>query len=678
MAKRTPARRNQIKQTAASTAPATIAQAFNDGDLKRFYTLWQTLYPQLAHSPDLLTQAERDIALAITDEGTPEASRLEAFREVVKEVNPYEYPSYWALSNTGTILNHFQHYYAAITKYEQALKFKSDEYIIFSNYGITLTGLKRYDEAIIKFEQALTSLERYSKQILTNSEQYNEKSLKLKHSFIYTLDNYGATLSDLGRHYEAIAKYEEALKLEPNFYECWDNYGITLAKLERYDEAIVKHKQALKLERKSTKVWLNYGQTLIEARQYKEAIKKFEHALTTPDADQFANYIYLNLGLLYYRTQKESQAKQYFDRLLEISDDKDKKKIEIAQNLLAIKYNNDEALDLLNEVMETSPHYKEACQLFGSHAAGKRFFDKFRTSDDDITVKDTQALNRSMYHKIANEVAILKELAYEVVADYPAQDALLQQILASIGRVLQGVQQRREAEKATIEIQQGNFEQVIRAIEQTAFEVSDFVNNECAIIEEEIRFALDDDPHAPRAALSELLNQIKITQVALNDLKAINEGITIKYSRFPVHDLFEVWLNNPHFAQATLSLDITNGESIFYGDKAKIKSMLNEFVENSLRHNPTKTALTIHMSARDELPPPKRLVITYQDNGIGIPLEHKAKIFLPLFTTSPSGSGLGLYIIKRTINQMHGQIVEKGAQGVLFEITIPYAKGEDL
>jgi len=702
------------KQTLLATRPAEIAQAFNDGDLKRFYDEWQKLCNRLAASPDLLAQAEYAIAFAITDEGTLEARRLGAFRAVVK-VNPYEYPDYGALHNMGTDLHEFEHYHAAITKYEQALKLKPDEYMILNNYGSALNNLGQHCNAITKFDHVLKLKPDYPDcwnnygVALADMEQYEEaiskykQALRLKSDYPECLYNYGSALRGLKHYEEAINKYKQALKLKPIFLECLsgyamllveldryeeaitifeqvlklkpDNYnilnkyGYVLSTLERYEESIAKFDQALRLEPEFTLTWLNFGVTLIKSKKYKEAITKFKHALNTPMAEQFVNIIYLALGSLYYRTQQETQAKYYIDRLLEISDDKDAQKIRIAQELFTINHDSDEAFDLLDEIIETSPHYKEAKQLFGRRAAGKRYFDKFKTSDDDISVKDTQALNRSMYHKIANEVAILKELAYEVVADYPAQNALLQRVMASIDGVLQGVKQRRETEKI-----QGDFQQILQAIEKTAHDVSDFVNNELAIVEEEIRYALDDDPTAPQAALSELLGQIKTTQVALNDLKAINEGINIKYSRFPVSELFEVWLNKSQFAQAALSVDLANGESIFYGDKAKLKSMLNEWVENSLRHNPDKANLTIHMAARDEVGPPKRLVITYQDNGQGVPSKHRDKIFLPLFTTSTVGSGLGLFIIKRTINQMHGEIVEKGEHGVLFEVTIPYTE----
>ena len=64
------------------------------------------------------------------------------------------------------------------------------------------------------------------------------------------------------------------------------------------------------------------------------------------------------------------------------------------------------------------------------------------------------------------------------------------------------------------------------------------------------------------------------------------------------------------------------------------------------------------------------LQIMLFDDGKGIPKEKKNWIFLPLNTTSKQGSGLGLFIIKKTLEEMDGFIWENGVQGVRFNIFI--------
>ena len=68
-----------------------------------------------------------------------------------------------------------------------------------------------------------------------------------------------------------------------------------------------------------------------------------------------------------------------------------------------------------------------------------------------------------------------------------------------------------------------------------------------------------------------------------------------------------------------------------------------------------------------------RFRLTIQDNGIGIPPQNMARLFEPFFTTKPNGTGLGLLITRRIIQEHHGAIsVESQPEkGTSFQITLP-------
>ncbi len=73
------------------------------------------------------------------------------------------------------------------------------------------------------------------------------------------------------------------------------------------------------------------------------------------------------------------------------------------------------------------------------------------------------------------------------------------------------------------------------------------------------------------------------------------------------------------------------------------------------------------------------LNVTVEDNGIGIQDQDKEKIFTPFFTTklsSKKGTGLGLYVIQRLIEENHkGKVVyeSKYKQGTMVYLTLPAA-----
>lgn len=66
-------------------------------------------------------------------------------------------------------------------------------------------------------------------------------------------------------------------------------------------------------------------------------------------------------------------------------------------------------------------------------------------------------------------------------------------------------------------------------------------------------------------------------------------------------------------------------------------------------------------------------VVTVTDTGRGIPPEHLPNIFRPFYTTKGNGTGLGLSLARRIVEQHHGQIrVESsGGKGTTFSVVLP-------
>ena len=69
-------------------------------------------------------------------------------------------------------------------------------------------------------------------------------------------------------------------------------------------------------------------------------------------------------------------------------------------------------------------------------------------------------------------------------------------------------------------------------------------------------------------------------------------------------------------------------------------------------------------------------VIQIKDNGPGIPAELQERVFEPFFSTKQEGSGLGLSIAMRIVEQHGGllRIKSKERLGTAFIITLPYRK----
>jgi len=81
-------------------------------------------------------------------------------------------------------------------------------------------------------------------------------------------------------------------------------------------------------------------------------------------------------------------------------------------------------------------------------------------------------------------------------------------------------------------------------------------------------------------------------------------------------------------------------------------------------------------SKKDEKP---SVILELEDNGVGMSDEDLESLFVPFFTTKATahkGTGLGLYVIQRIIEQHHGSIKGSSEYGVgtTFRIQIPLAE----
>jgi Flp pilus assembly protein TadD len=63
----------------------------------------------------------------------------------------------------------------------------------------------------------------------------------------------------LGRHKEAIEKYERATKLNSKDAHAYASWGVALANLGRHKEAIEKYKRVIELNPKDAVTYTNWG-----------------------------------------------------------------------------------------------------------------------------------------------------------------------------------------------------------------------------------------------------------------------------------------------------------------------------------------------------------------------------------------------------------------------------------
>ncbi len=76
----------------------------------------------------------------------------------------------------------------------------------------------------------------------------------------------------------------------------------------------------------------------------------------------------------------------------------------------------------------------------------------------------------------------------------------------------------------------------------------------------------------------------------------------------------------------------------------------------------------------------EQLRIDVMDQGPGIPAELLHRVFEPFFTTKAQGTGLGLAVVKRILEEHRGEIAVESApgRGTLFTFWLPLTQPQSL
>jgi PAS domain S-box-containing protein len=99
-----------------------------------------------------------------------------------------------------------------------------------------------------------------------------------------------------------------------------------------------------------------------------------------------------------------------------------------------------------------------------------------------------------------------------------------------------------------------------------------------------------------------------------------------------------------------------------------LRQLFFNLIDNSLKHGKKATTIKVSYEKADQ----DRMRLIYEDDGVGVPVDVKMKLFKSGFSTGGS-SGYGLYLIRRMIEVYGWDIQENGEpdKGAKFTITIP-------
>lgn len=171
----------------------------------------------------------------------------------------------------------------------------------------------------------------------------------------------------------------------------------------------------------------------------------------------------------------------------------------------------------------------------------------------------------------------------------------------------------------------------------------------------------------------------RATETIVNQVGAMKELVDAfsQYARLPTPRIERLDLNallrevltlyeHPPVPQASLEADLP----AVAGDPGLLRQVLHNLLKNALEALVERESPLIRVST-------KRLgdnaMLCVEDNGPGFPDHLRARLFEPYATTKPKGTGLGLAVVKKIVEEHHGNIDVRNLEsgGAVVCITLP-------
>jgi signal transduction histidine kinase len=154
-----------------------------------------------------------------------------------------------------------------------------------------------------------------------------------------------------------------------------------------------------------------------------------------------------------------------------------------------------------------------------------------------------------------------------------------------------------------------------------------------------------------------------------------NSRTEIRRDLLDVRELVEeafqnlIYVQGAEFIEKKITME---GSPLIYSDRLRLSVIFNNLLSNAIKYRDRdKTKNYIHVLLQTQ----RDLYITVSDNGIGIRPEYLVRIFDMFFraTEKGDGSGLGLYIVKETLEKMEGTIAVNSefGEGTTFSMSLP-------
>lgn len=367
----------------------------------------------------------------------------------------------------------------------------------------------------------------------------------------------------------------------------------------------------------------------------------------------------------------ESLARHLEDKVKEQTFELSKSK-QLLENILASMASGLLVVNLDGNIAMLNRHGAEVLHCSQERLLGKKFLDLFPDTHELLTVRPDQ-LSRELELRLPDGVSIPLGFTNSYLLDPQGEREgviILFRDLSEIRRLREEIR-RKDRLAAIGEMVAG----VAHEIRNPLFGISSVAQ----ILSREVDF---DQAH--RDLVSAMLSEIKRLNALVEDLLFYGRPLELKLHP---EDLNQIWeeilsLSKDQLVEGGVILqkELDPELPLILLDGHKIRQVFLNLLKNAMEATPPGGVITVRTrlqrlgTGNRGLKKSSEFVeVSLQDTGFGIAPENLGKLFNPFFTTKASGSGLGLPICLKIVEDHGGTIrvqSERG-KGSCFTVLLP-------
>jgi signal transduction histidine kinase len=169
-----------------------------------------------------------------------------------------------------------------------------------------------------------------------------------------------------------------------------------------------------------------------------------------------------------------------------------------------------------------------------------------------------------------------------------------------------------------------------------------------------------------------MLNEIDRINLIVSDLLILGRPNAATKKSVNLDEILKyvVAINEPQASRQSVQIHVEMEGSIpeIYGDENQLKQVFINLLKNSIESMPDGGKVSLRARYSN-----KQFIIRIHDEGEGIPQNIVEKLGEPFFTTKPNGTGLGLMVTKKIIEEHNGRfdIISSTNSGTIIEVSLP-------